>query len=88
MSPPSREDEFGVPPTAQDIALAILAEAENLSQLMELHYYAGEPGFLDIARVIAALPDGDREELRALLTGGDVRVRRDGARLIIERAGR
>jgi hypothetical protein len=53
---------------------------------MELHYYAGEPGFLDIARGIAALADGDREALRALLTGGHVRVRRDGARLIIEPA--
>ena len=88
MSPPSREDDSAAPPTAQDIALAILVEAENLSQLMELHYYAGEPGFLDIARAIAALPDGEREELRALLTGGDVRLRRDGARLIIERVGR
>src|SRR5262245_7163599 len=66
MSPPSPDDEFA-PPTAQDIALAILLEAENLSQLMELHYYANEPGFLEIARVIAALPEGDREALRAFL---------------------
>ena len=85
MSPPSPDDEFA-PPTAQDIALAILLEAENLSQLMELHYYANEPGFLEIARVIAALPEGDREALRAFLGRGErMRVRRDGTRLIIER---
>lgn len=87
MSPPSREDEFGSPPTAQDLALAILLEAENISRLMELHYYAGEPGFLDIARVIAALPEGEREALRAFLDSGErLRVRRDGARLVIESA--
>jgi hypothetical protein len=87
MSPMPRDDEFSAPPTAQDIALAILLETESLSQLMELHYYAGEPGFLDTARVIAALPEAERAALCAFLEGGErMRVWRDGVRLIIEPA--
>ena len=87
MSPLPREDELATTPTAQDIALAILLETENLSQLMELHYYAGEPDFLETARMIAALPEAEREALRAFLAdGARMRVRRDGARLVIEPA--
>lgn len=87
MSQLPRDDEFTAPPTAQDIALAILLETESLSQLMELHYYAGEPGFIETARVIAALPEAEREALRAFVGSGErMRVRRDGARLIIEPA--
>jgi hypothetical protein len=87
MSQLSPDDEFDTPPTAQDIALAILLETENISQLMELHYYAGEPGFLEVARVIASLGETEREALRAFLSRGErMRVRRDGARLVIEPA--
>ena len=92
MSPPSHEDAFEEnPPTAQDIALAILLEAESLSQLMELHYYTGEPGFIEIARVLAALSDAEREELRAFAADASesrIRVRRDGAQIVIERVPR
>jgi hypothetical protein len=88
MSQPWREIAVDDdPPTEQDIALAILLEAESLSQLMELHYYTGEPGFLDIARVLAALSDDEREELRAFVAEARerrIRIRRDGARIVIE----
>ena len=92
MSQPWREIAVDDdPPTEQDIVLAILLEAESLSQLMELHYYSGEPGFLDIARMLAALPNDEREELRAFVTDARedrIRIRRDGARIVIERAPR
>jgi hypothetical protein len=92
MSPPSREGAFDDdPPSAQDIALAILLEAESLPQLMELHYYAGEPGFLEIVRALAALPEDAREDLRKFLAATDrhrIQVRRDGSRLIVERVAR
>jgi hypothetical protein len=93
MSPLSREQVFEEDtPTAQDIVLGILLETESLSDLMELHYYAAEPGFLEVARALAALSAEAREELRAFLAGGasgqGVRVRREGERLLIERAPR
>src|SRR5215471_17987796 len=65
MSLPSREhDPDDDWPSAQDIALGILLESESLPQLMELHYYAGEPGFAEIMRMLIGLPDAERELLR------------------------
>jgi len=58
---------------------------------MELHYYAAEPGLLDIVRALAALAEDEREDLRKFLTAanqGRIRIRRDGARLVIERLKR
>jgi hypothetical protein len=92
MSQPWREIAVDDdPPTAQDIALAILLEAESLSQLMELHYYTGESGFLEIARVLAALRDEEREALRAFAVEEPemrICVRREGERVVIERVPR
>jgi hypothetical protein len=92
MSKPWREIAVDDdPPTAQNIALAILLQADSLSQLMELHYYSGEPGFLEIARAFAALPDEEREELRAFVAEARerrIRIQHDGARIVIERVPR
>jgi hypothetical protein len=87
MSQQSRNDGFDEdPPSAQDIALGILLGTENLPQLMELHYYANEPGLLEIARALAALPDGAREQLREFLAASQhgIEIRREGSRLVIE----
>lgn len=87
MSLPSREDASDDdPPSAQDIALGILLESETLPQLMELHYYAGEPGFVEIMRMLIALPEEERELLRDFLTPREyrLRIRREGARLVID----
>jgi len=87
MSQPSREEApDDDPPSARDIALGILLELESLPQLMELHYYAGEPGFVDIIRMLIGLPEEERELLRDFLTTSAyrLRIRREGARLVID----
>ncbi|HMK78084.1 MAG TPA: hypothetical protein VK438_00460 [Xanthobacteraceae bacterium] len=88
MSQPSREDApDDDPPSAQDIVLGILLESESLPRLMELHYYAGEPGFVEIVRALIGLPEPEREQLREFLIvaeGYRIKVRRDGARLVVE----
>jgi hypothetical protein len=74
-------------PSAQDIALGILLESENLPRLMELHYYASEPGFAEILRTLIGLPGQEREQLQEFLSvanGYRIRIRRDGARLVVE----
>ena len=87
MSLPSREDApDDDPPSAEDIALGILLESETLPQLMELHYYAGEAGFVEIMRMLIALPEEERALLRDFVTtsGYRLRIRREGARLVID----
>ena len=87
MSQPLREDPpEDDPPSAPDIALGILLESESLPRLMELHYYAGEPGFLEIMRMLIGLPEEERELLRDFLTASPyrLRIRREGARLVID----
>ena len=87
MSLPWREDApDDDPPSAQDIALGILLESDSLPQLMELHYYASEPGFVEIMRMLIGLPDEERELLRDFVTTSAfrLRIRREGARLVID----
>lgn len=65
-----------------DIVRDILAQAETLPRLMEIHYLVQEPGMLDVVRCMAALPDDDRARLQSFLkaqgTPSLLRVREAG----------
>jgi hypothetical protein len=64
MTDERRKDTAATPAKVKELITAI-AEQGNLSQFLELYYWSCEPGFLDIVRAFAAMPESARAAVEA-----------------------
>jgi hypothetical protein len=64
----SRKKRKSVSPGKKEIATPLDWQDWDLARLRELYYWSSEPGFLDIIRTLAAMPESGRAAVEAFVS--------------------
>ena len=67
-APKSRKKRKSVAPGKKDILPPLDWQSCDLARLRELYYWSSEPGFLEIIRTLAAMPESGRAAVEAFVS--------------------
>jgi len=66
--PKSRKKRKSVSPGKKELPAPLGWESCDLARLRELYYWSSEPGFLEIIRTLAAMPESGRAAVEAFVS--------------------